>query len=155
MAPSGAARRQMLRFLVDEAGLPVEQGNGALARRVRGPATIVVRVPDTGLKRSGAADLESFFSDHEKYLAHPSMGEWNVVPTKNAAQGFKVMTLQQVHNYRQSRVNGTLTALPSDELLKIVPTVQDFRALLKMARDDMQHEVNFERKRQQQRVAEE
>ena len=151
----------MLRFLVDEAGLPVEQGNGALARRVRGPATIVVRVPDTGLKRSGAADLESFFSDHEKYLAHPSMGEseWNVVPTKNAVQGFKVMTLQpgitalqQVHNYRQSRVNGTLTALPSDELLKIVPTVQDFRALLKMARDDMRRE-EFRRKRQ--RVAEE
>ena len=90
------------------------------------------------------------------------MGEWNVVQTTNAVQGFKVMTLQpgvtalqKVHDYRQhrlSKVNGTLTALPSDELLKIVPTVQDFRALLKMARDDMQHE-EFRRKRQ--RVAEE
>ena len=131
----------MLRFLVDEAGLPVEQENGALARRVRGPAKIVVRVPDTGLKRGGAADLESFFGEPGKYLAHPL----DVVPTKNAVQGFKVMTLQpgitalqKVHDYRQSRVNGTLTALPPDALLKIVPNVQDFRALLKMARAAMQ-----------------
>ena len=52
-----------------------------------------------------------------------------------------VGALEKVHDYRQRsrRSNGTVTALPPDrELLKIVPTFHDFRALLKMARERMQ-----------------
>ena len=63
----------MLRVLVDEARLPVEQENGALARLVRGPGTlgtIVVRVPAVELSR--APDLKVFFSDHETYLERHS-----------------------------------------------------------------------------------
>ena len=83
-----------------------------------------------------------------------------IVPS-NDKPGFKVLTLeagmtalQKVSDYRTRRSNATTpTALSPDELNKIVVTVQDFRALLRVAREDMQREEKGELKRKKLRVS--
>ena len=146
----------MRRFLIDEAGCPIEQRNGALARRLT--AKVVVYWPVASLNH--APDMSDFFSNPDVYLTHSSMGEWNIVPS-NDEPGFKVLTLeagmtalQKVSDYRTRRSNATTpTALSPDELNKIVVTVQDFRALLRVAREDMQREEKGELKRKKLRVS--